>query len=350
MSAAVAEAAAAAFIIAAVVSPIVGAACKQFGILDHPGPLKIHKHPIPRLGGVAIAIAIAGGMLVGGRHELRPSLTVAAFVLVWFTGLMDDIRSLTPWARLISQIAAAFLVWRAVFGFHGSVNGTLSLVGTVATVIILTNSFNFQDGADGLAGEGAAIVVLAFLFAPGHVQDSRAAALAASVAAACGGFLIWNLPPAKLFMGDGGSTLLGFAVAFLTLDFYHSRPLSLSVALFPVFIASLPMLDAALAIIRRFRRRQSLVRGDRLHLYDLMLVRGCSSRRVALAFFGLTGALASLGWLAVLTQRTIFLLADAVLLGGMLVTAIRLGALGRTENTLSRELAPSEAIGSRPSL
>lgn len=148
---------------------------------------------------------------------------------------------------------------------------------------------------------------------------------------------------------DSGSTLLGFCLAFLTLDFYRSSPASLPVALFPVFVAALPLLDAALAIIRRFRHRQSLLRGDRLHLYDVMLVRGSSPRKVALVFFALTGFLAGLGWLVLLTKRTTFILSDVAALAALLCAAVRLGALGRPQNCVPRELAPTGAVSSRPS-
>lgn len=340
-----AEAAAVAFVVAVTVSPIVGAACRRFGVLDHPGPLKIHNRPIPRLGGVAIAIAIAAGMLSAGHFELRQSLAVAGFFLVWFTGLLDDIRSLRPSARLISQIVSALLLWCAEYGLPGATAGILNLVGAIILIVAFLNAWNFWDGADGLAAGTAAIATLAFFCAPG--QSSTTAALAASLAAACGGFLIWNFPPAKLFMGDAGSTLLGFAIALLTLDFYRSNSASFPILLFPVFVAALPLLDAALAIIRRFRRAQALVQGDRCHMYDLLFSRGWQSCNVAIVFFGLTSVLAGLGWLALLTKRTAFTLSGAAVVVAVLGGAVRLGALGRAQNFVCRELAPTEAISSR---
>lgn len=119
-----------AFIICLTMSPIVGAVCNHLRILDHPGLLKIHTRPIPRLGGVAIAVAIAAGMLVAGHFELHLSLVVTAFSLVWFTGLLDDIQSLPPSVRLIAQIAAAFLLWRAGCGFPNVLGEISSLIVT----------------------------------------------------------------------------------------------------------------------------------------------------------------------------------------------------------------------------
>lgn len=347
MRASDAEAAAVAFIACLTVSPVVGAACKHFALLDHPGPLKIHRRPIPRLGGVAIAIAVAVAMLVASRFELHLSSALSAFALIWFTGLLDDIRPLTPSARLISQIVAAFLLWRAGYGFPNVIGEVPSLIGTIIVVIVLVNSWNFVDGSDGLAAGVAAIAALAFFVATGRAHSSVAATLALSVAAACAGFLIWNFPPAKIFMGDAGSTLLGFAMAFFTLDFYRSNSASLPVALFPVFVAALPVLDAVLAIVRRFRQAQSLVRGDRDHSYDVLLARGWRPRSVALVFFGFTGLLSGVGWLVLFTKRTMFLFPGIIIMAGVTATAILLGTLGRSEKTTEHEESASESISSR---
>lgn len=347
MRASDAETAAVAFITCLTVCPVVGAACQRFAILDHPGPLKIHKRPIPRLGGIAIAVAVSVAMLVAGRFEIQPSLTAAAFALVWFTGLLDDVRPLTPSARLISQIVAAFLLWRAGYAFPNVIGELPSLIGTIIVIIVLTNSWNFVDGSDGLAAGVAAIAALAFFVAPGQAQSSMGAPLAVSVAAACAGFLIWNFPPAKIFMGDAGSTLLGFAIALFTLDFYRSNSASLPVALFPVSVAALPLLDAVLAIVRRFRQAQSLVRGDRDHSYDVLLARGWRPRNVALAFFVLTAVLSGVGWLAVFTKRTMFLLPGAIVMAGVTATAILLGTLGGSAKTAEHERSAPEVISSR---
>ncbi|MGH9733191.1 MAG: glycosyltransferase family 4 protein [Candidatus Acidiferrales bacterium] len=344
-----AEVASIAFITCLTLSPIVGAACKRLQLLDHPGPLKIHNRPIPRLGGVAIAISIAAAMLVAGHFELHSSLVVVGFALVWSTGLLDDIRSLPPSVRLISQIVAAFLLWHAGYGFPDVLGEIPGLIATAFAVIVLVNSWNFVDGADGLAAGLAAIAALAFFVASGRAQGSVAATLAVSVAAACGGFLVWNFAPAKLFMGDAGSTLLGFGIAFFALDFYRSNPASSSVALFPIFVAALPVLDAGLAITRRFRHARPVVQGDRCHSYDLLLARGWQSRNVALVFFALASVLSGVGWLALLTRRTMFLLVGALVLAIVFVAAIALGSLGHTESTVHSEARTPEIISSRSS-
>lgn len=197
--------------------------------------------------------------------------------------------------------------------------------------------------AAGLAG----ISALASFLASDGMRNPATTTLAVSVAAACGGFLIWNFAPAKLFMGDAGSTLLGFSIAFLTLDFYRSRPASLPVALFPFFFAALPLLDFTLAIARRLRRGRSVIHGDRGHIYDVLLARGWRCRNVATVFFGLSSVLAGLGWLALLTARTIFLLVGATIMAGVLTAVILLGSPGHSENSAGSEAGTPEVIGSR---
>ncbi len=342
-----AEVAGLAFIVSVAVTPIVSAACKRFGILDHPGPLKIHRHPIPRLGGVAVAIAIASGSLAAGRPAIGDRLIIVAFVLGWFTGLLDDVRSLSPFARLVPQILAALLLWHAGAGPHTSVIAIASLAGEVILVVACVNSFNFLDGSDGLASGVGAIVAVAF-FLGFHGAHSFRAALALAVAAACCGFLVWNFPPAKVFLGDSGSTLIGFAIALMAVDFYRSNRMDISIALFPPFAAALPLMDAGLAIIRRLRHSQSPLRGDRLHVYDLMLARGLSPRWTALVFFALTFIFSGLGLLALFTRQIIFLVCDAAAITALLVVAVLLGALGSKKNSTVGERQLPQLAGTRP--
>lgn len=318
------DASGAAFLVAVALTPLVMRVCFRFNVLDQPGPLKIHTRPIPRLGGIAIAVAIAAGMLVAGDATAGHLLLVTAFALVWFTGLLDDLRGLPPVTRLTAQILAAFLIYRAGFGFPFE-SGVLSLVGTAVVVVLYVNALNMWDGSDGLATGCAGLAVLAFFFAP-HQSHGAASALACSTAAAAAGFLVFNLKGAA-FMGDSGSTLLGLILAFLSLDFYRANRVTLPVATYPVFLVALPILDSGLAIIRRLRNARSPALGDRSHLYDLMLAHGSSARSVAFTSFAITSALAVLGWLALRTRGAGFVILGGLVLVALLALGIRFGAL-----------------------
>lgn len=323
-----AAAAIAAFLVVVATTPLVIRLCRRIGVLDQPGPLKIHTRPIPRLGGVAIAIAIAAGMIASESTTRTHVLVVAAFVLIWLTGLLDDLRALSPIVRLAAQIISACLLWRSGLGLPIA-SAALSLLGTVCIVVLCVNALNFWDGLDGLAAGVAGIAALAFFFV---FERSRniAAALACSTAAGCAGFLIFNLNGA-VFMGDSGSTLLGLTLAFLSLDFYSSNQMTRAVAAFPVFLAALPILDACLAIIRRLRNSRSPALGDRQHIYDLLLERGRSARTVALTFFAVASLLDVLGWLALRTEKQVFVASGVLIVAGLLAISIRLGALRRAQ-------------------
>lgn len=182
-----------------------------------------------------------------------------------------------------------------------------------------------------MAAGVAGVIAGAYVALPGAVGDPFVLAVAWSVVGTCVGFLLFNFPPATIFLGDNGSNFLGFGIAFLGLDFYRSSTaIGAPRYFFPVLVAALPLLDAALAVIRRLRNLRSPFYGDRFHIYDLLLARGWSSRRVALACYGITFALAVGGWLGMRGGVTRSLVILAVSMCALLVGAIRLGALRRS--------------------
>ena len=282
--------------------PLIRRLCVRWRIFDPPGELKIHGEPIPRLGGVAIVFALAAG-IVFARHGARSGslFFAAALGLVWLAGFMDDLRELAPPFRLLAQIGGALLLyaggWRVVF----SSSTAFGIVAQCLFVILFVNAFNFLDGADGLAAGITAAIALGYAAMPGIGLSALGYAVAWSLLGACVGFLIFNFPPARIFMGDSGSTALGFSVAFLGLDFIGARgadgaPRSW---LFPFLIAALPLLDALVVVTRRVMKGSSPFQGDRGHFYDFLLVAEWSARRVAICCYFLTGFLGLLGWLAV---------------------------------------------------
>ncbi len=329
MTAKNAEAAATAFALVLLVVPLVARACERFGVLDRPGPLKIHTRPIPRLGGLAIAAAVLAGISVTGALAFTPWQVLLAFALVWLAGFVDDLRGLPPLLRLTAQLLAGFLFWRAGLRVSAGVNAFAGLVCVCALVVLYVNALNFLDGSDGLAAGVAGIAALAFASVAWGAQHLLSAALASSLSAACAAFLIFNFPPARIFLGDSGSTLLGLSLAYLALDFYRAHDLSAAVAAFPVFVAALPLLDAAIAILRRLRQSRPVMEGDRCHLYDAALARGWTPKRIALAWYAISAAFAAIGLLALRANRPVFVALGVVVAAGLLVAAVCLGVLSR---------------------
>lgn len=308
--------------------PLVKHLCVRFDLLDRPGPLKIHTSPIPRLGGLAIGLALLSGAVLAWGFAGFPSWAcVGAFAIIWLAGLADDLRGLTPTLRLAAQIAAATLLWRSGLRIPIVENAVLNCIVTVLFVVYFVNAFNFLDGIDGLGAGTAAILAIAYGTFCASAISSAGLVTAWSLAGACLAFLIFNFPPASIFMGDSGSTLLGFSMAVLSLDFYRgasTRPGSL---LFPILIASIPLLDAGLAILRRLQQHVSVASGDRRHIYDLLLARGWAPREVVLIFFALTTALVCAGWMSLRMASGMATVFVAVCCGILGFWAVHLGAL-----------------------
>src|SRR5579872_1482193 len=233
--------------------PVVSHICWRWRALDFPGPLKIHSRPVPRLGGIAVVIAIVAGMAASAYTSARRDWPcVAAFGLIWAVGLIDDLRSISPAFRLTAQFVAALGLWLGGLRIPG-VGGFLGYVAVSLVVVAFTNSVNFLDGADGVAAGTSAIACVAFATLPGMSRDAFALCLSLALLGASAGFLTSNFPPAKIYLGDSGSTVLGFGTAFLALRSYSiesSKPTAAEL-LFPILVAALPLSDAAFAIIRR---------------------------------------------------------------------------------------------------
>jgi len=265
---------------------------RKHELYDPLGPLKIHTAPTPRLGGIGITAGLLSGTIVSGG--VAGSLAVyLSLLLVWVAGLIDDLFGLSPWVRLIIQAAAGVLIWLA--GWSAPVgHAGWNLLATVLLIVAFINAMNMLDGADGLAVGVSGIIALGFIFSTSHAGAS-VRPLEFSLVGCCIGFLMFNFPPAKIFMGDSGSTVLGFALAVLALNFYRQKPVNHVSTLVPLLFAAVPLLDAVFAVMRRVRRGTSPFTGDREHSYDLLLQRGWSARKVAFCLYALTATLVTAG-------------------------------------------------------
>lgn len=317
-----------AFVVCVLLLPIVLRLANQWKLHDLPGELKPHAAPTPRLGGIGIGCALVVGISVGGAGLFSPALYVfLALLLVWITGLIDDLRGLPARTKLLAQVLAGLLVsqseWRlAVFS-----NTLVDICLTCIFVVLFINAFNFFDGADGLTAGVSAVASFGYALLYTMRAPSVGAAVSWSLLGACLGFLLFNFPPAKIFMGDSGSTALGFLVAFLGLDFYRVHHAIGTRLFLPLIFAGLPLLDLFLAVFRRIRKRTSPFMGDRQHLYDLLQEQGWSARPIAFGSYLATAGLVLLGWLSTYLNPAVALLAIVVTFGSLFITAVRLGSL-----------------------
>ncbi len=263
--------AAVAFVAAAVFTPLAMAVATRTGVVDRPGPLKTQSVAVPYLGGVAVFLAALVGVL---RHPMMIVPLAGAVVL----GVLDDRLDVPAAARLAGQVAigaaVAFVVPTRVGGVAGGV-----LVAVVA--VVLMNGVNFLDGLDALAAGSAAAGCVAFaVLLQGAGRD-----LGVAVAAALAGFLLYNRPPARVYLGDGGSYLLGAALALLLASAWAPGTRS-ALGVASLAIVAVPVGEVAFAVVRRARAGQSITSGDRRHPYDLAVARGWSRGAAALAYIG----------------------------------------------------------------
>jgi UDP-GlcNAc:undecaprenyl-phosphate GlcNAc-1-phosphate transferase len=253
---------AAALAAAVVLMPVARRASFAFGVLDQPGPLKVQREPVPYLGGAAVFVALSLALIPTHPAWIIPlGLAVAL-------GVADDVRPISPLLRLFGQASVG-----CVAGLLEPAPGPVGIVLTALFVVVFVNAINLIDGMDALAASVVVMSALGFALVGGAARVPAAAVCGALI-----GFLFFNRPPARIYLGDGGSYLLGTALALLAASALESQPRAAWIAL-PFFVG-LPLGDTAIAILRRARAGLSVLAGDRSHVYDQLADRGWSVSQV----------------------------------------------------------------------
>ncbi len=293
-----------AFIFSVALTPIVRDVFRSYNVVDRPGRRKVHAHPIPRIGGIPIAIAygialnsLRGPDSVFPVHWLQTILSGA--VIIFLTGLIDDFLNLKPAVKLAGQIAAAAVAFAnglsidRIFGFALPV--WLSLPLTILWLLLTTNALNLIDGLDGLCGGIAFWATLACAALGGADGNVALAYTALPLAGVLLGFLVFNFNPATVFLGDSGALMLGFLMGCFAIVWTGHRVTATRLAI-PFLVLCVPMLDLGLAIVRRGLRNQPIFSADRRHLHHRLLDRGLGVRRVALILYavGIAGGVSGL--------------------------------------------------------
>jgi len=280
------------------------------GLVDRPGGRKLHSGNIPITGGIAMFFGIlAGASMLPVPGNVALSIFIASIVLVTI-GVVDDRFHISPVARLFSQIVAVLLMFFGAglsladigdpFGTGLLVTGSLSLVITMLVFVAMINAYNFVDGADGLAGSLSLVGLLAVAVVCGVYHPTTALAL--TVAAAAVGFLIFNFPTVynrrvRSFMGDGGSTLLGFTLAWITLSVSQGPDRVISPVI-GLWFAAVPIFDFFTCFVRRILRRKSPFTPGRDHFHHILLRGGFGIRQTLGILTGLQLVYALIGLVA----------------------------------------------------
>jgi UDP-GlcNAc:undecaprenyl-phosphate/decaprenyl-phosphate GlcNAc-1-phosphate transferase len=298
-----------AFAVAAVVTPIAGRVAHRVGIVDRPGPLKVHRHPVPYLGGIGV---LAGLAVSAGETDialLGPPLAALAL------GVIDDALDLPPKLRLAAEALIGVGVALAV-----PHHGVLPFLAAVVATVVLINAVNLIDGLDGLSSGIGLAGAVGFCWILGG--DGRALALA--LAGALTGFLVWNRPPARIYLGDGGAYLLGTTLAvLLASSWIPDGPIGRPVA--ALLLVAVPIVDTGVAVLRRLRSGAPLFEGDRGHVYDQLVDRGLPAPMAVVCCVGAQAVLVATGTLATRLDTP-----GALLVTGLgVVGVVAVVALGR---------------------
>ena len=296
-------------LVAYVMTPPVKRFAEKVGAIDVPRDnRRVHDHPIPRMGGLAIFIGFVLSLIFFVPMSTKVLGLLVGSVIIAVMGGVDDIVSLNPWVKLAGQIVAALVAIRCglVFDVISNPNifaeetyieiGWLSIPLTMLWIVGCTNAVNLIDGLDGLAVGVSAISSMTMLIVSLVVSEPVVSIILAALTGACLGFMPYNLNPAKIFMGDVGSQLLGFVLS--TASIMGLFKLHAIITFFvPLLALALPLADTIFAFFRRILHGQSPFKADKGHFHHRLLAMGLNQKQVVAVLYGIS---AVLGLLAVL--------------------------------------------------
>ncbi|MBP1743460.1 MAG: glycosyl transferase family 4 [Firmicutes bacterium] len=314
--------------ISAATTPLVKRIALKLDVIDLPkGKRKIHKKPIPLLGGLAIYFSFILVMLLknGSLSTHETGILIGATIIV-IGGIIDDTIELRPRYKLIFQISAAVVL--IIFGVEiSSVTnpltngdgywnvGWMTVPLTILWVIGITNALNLIDGLDGLAA-GVALISSITIFIIAILNNrADAAVLTAILSGAILGFLPYNFNPAKIFMGDTGAQLLGFLLAAISIEGTIKSAAAFAIAV-PILALGIPIYDTLFAVIRRKINGKPIMQADRGHLHHRLMDMGLTQRQVVLIMYLISAILGSIAIIAmqISNQRAYFILALVMVL------------------------------------
>jgi UDP-GlcNAc:undecaprenyl-phosphate GlcNAc-1-phosphate transferase len=274
-------------------TPLASKFARRVGAVDQPSGRRIHTKPTPRLGGLAIMGAVLVPSLYYMPADPEARALIAGAVLVGALGAVDDIFGLDPIVKLAGQVACAAVPVSAGLTIDhitlpvlGAFNlGDMQYPVTILWFVAIVNMINFIDGMDGLAAGVAGLAALNFAILAASLNRADPAILAAAIAGACMGFLVFNFHPARVFMGDTGSMFLGFVIAGVAVNGVVKSAATVAL-LGPLLVLAIPILDTSFVIMRRIKNRQPVYLADRSHFHHRFFSIGWGQRKTVLAMYG----------------------------------------------------------------
>jgi|SRR6187549_202468 len=301
-------------VVALALTPVTIRLAQRIGALDRPGPRSLHAQPTPALGGLAILAGALLSAVIWLPWDAETEAILAGAVAIAAVGVLDDLYDLNAAAKLLGQTAAVVIpvsvgvtVESFTFPFLGALDpasvdlvslpggGAIDIgdVGTTIGIVAMINVINLIDGVDGLAAGVCAIAALTLTAIALSLDRNAAGVLAAIVAGASLGFLRYGFPPARTFMGDTGSNLLGYLLGVVAVQ--GALKTNAVIALFlPLIVLTVPILDTGFVVAKRLKYRRPIYRADRWHFHHRMANIGFSQRRTLAYLYGWTLVMALL--------------------------------------------------------
>jgi UDP-GlcNAc:undecaprenyl-phosphate GlcNAc-1-phosphate transferase len=274
------------------VTPLAMRLARAVGALDHPSDRRIHREPTPRLGGLAILAGFLVPVLFFLPDDPAARALVVGAVLITMLGAIDDVWGLSPAVKFAGQAACAAIPVAAGVTID---HITLPVIGvgdlgvaqyplTILWFVALVNMINFTDGMDGLASGITGLGATTFAILAASLGRADPAIMAAALAGACAAFLVYNFHPAKVFMGDAGSMLLGFVIAGVAVSGVMKSAAAIAVVA-PLIILAIPILDTSFVILKRLKYGLPVYNADRSHFHHRFFTIGWSQRKTVLALY-----------------------------------------------------------------
>jgi UDP-GlcNAc:undecaprenyl-phosphate GlcNAc-1-phosphate transferase len=294
------------FSLVLVLTPLTMMLARRLDAMDHPDRRKVHRSPIPRLGGLALIAAIGSALIAGAAVNIyiRAGLPSAAGILAGLPfiiaiGLYDDLHGASPILKLLFEVAAAGIAIALGIRFQLASNplaagmrdyfdlGILSIPLTMVWMVGLTNAMNLIDGLDGLATGIAMFASIALFLISMQQHAGIVTYFYVTIAGATLGFLRFAKHPARVFLGDCGSTFLGFLLACLSV-LGTQKSYTLAALFIPLIVFGIPIFDVILSVVRRYLSNSKVMDADLNHIHHQLLHSGLNQRQAVVILYGFT--------------------------------------------------------------
>ena len=334
------------FITSLLLVPIVKKIAIHVNAMDMPNERKVHKVPMPRMGGLAIFLSfMLGYMLYARESTMMLSVLIGSFLIV-ICGMLDDISPIRARYKFIIQIVAASAVciygnltldYISILGLNMYFPAPLNYVITIFFMVAIMNAINLIDGLDGLAAGISSIYfitisIIAFIL---NQMGGLDVILSLIMAGATLGFLVHNFPPASIFMGDSGSLFLGYIISVIALLGFKAT--TLTTLIIPICILAIPIFDTVAAIIRRLLKGQNIGKPDKEHFHHQLLKMKFSPRTTILIIYFITILFSAVSIFFVLGDQKISIIIYVILMIFLIFIVMKTDILFKHKKTIIKE-------------